>query len=294
MNNILFCGSDPGGAKNLELAAKVMNQRKQAICQFLDISLEHGSNQQLVQLGQFNSIVLGTSHLMEPEMLAVELLQRNYDDMKIFIFVDEIYNVRNRLSPMIDSKHWRNVNAIFYQKDTPKTEIIDDVVGFFVGSPLLDSDAPQVENLTLFPYKFDKESTWVVVDEFKEQFLFDDDVVFEMCTLSDILADEITSSKWKVRRHPKFTSGKTNYSFGNAKGFIGYSSFFLAQACMNGFPTITLASPQVMSLALTQFKLMYGTISNLNILTAQNFTFEPQKSKRNVGAINAIADVLTQ
>ena len=74
-------------------------------------------------------------------MLAVELLQRNHDSMKIFIFVDEIYNVRNRLSPMIDSRHWRNVNAIFYQKDTPKTEIIDDVVGFFVGSPLLDSDA---------------------------------------------------------------------------------------------------------------------------------------------------------
>ena len=247
MQNILFVASDPGAYNpfsilhNYSLEHKVFKS-----CLIKDrVYLEHN-------ILKADYILIGTSMDMELELEALKLAKKFQKPCSLFI--DEIYNIENRLNSINDVGV--NPDIIFLQKKINLEEYqIRSSLRIF-GNPSLDIS---VINQKKFNYKFSESGPIVIIDEYKSSFELEGVTKrHNSIFFSDLVKKYLDSSNYnfEVRGHPKYLSEnlKFNYVSGPVSLFIGYSSIALAELALQGFPCTSLADKQITSLSLSFIK----------------------------------------
>ena len=302
--DLLFIGTDPGGRIPLYHLFQLINLQGKYICKFLNFEL--GLDNKLISKKTISAktrVMIGVSADQAIENRIINFLLENFPNIKIFLFIDENYNVKNRVSNILMKT--KEIKGIFYQINTPIKEINDTVVSYFFGSPLLDTEF-NMNFKNLFNYEYDALGPIVLVDEFKPEFKFQNCKAHNKFLSTVLEEKKLIDNDLKIRMHPKsnavfmkqFRQKKINqyksYDSGIASCFIGYSSFFLALAASFNFPTISLADFSVNSVLLNQFnpiRLKVDKNLPMNIKSAKRL-YNNNCKNENFGCCKKIIDVL--
>ena len=102
-----------------------------------------------------------------------------------------------------------------------------------------------------FPYYFDENGPIVIVDECKDLFLTNGAGEFLGGHLHSSLAPFLGNQPYKIRAHPRFSDDINSYNAGPVSAVVGYSSMFLCHASVTDIPVYSVASKDVVSLALS-------------------------------------------
>ena len=196
--------------------------------------------------------IIGTSTDSWFEKLWIEKLIEN--KVEINIFIDEVYNLENRLFFL--EKYKERIKNIYYSG-------ILDLDSYIPNSKKIVCINPSFNKKYLiqkFKYKFNPNGPLVFIDEFKDEFKINK--IFgnknhKKMYVSDVLKQEfsiIEDKNIKIRSHPSLNINN-NYLSGEVSGFIGYSSMALAELSFLGFKAMSIASNEVESITTSVFRL---------------------------------------
>ena len=244
ISKLYVVASDPGGANLLRdllicspcIIGKASVHRIDCARSFRDFHSEF--------VAEPGPILLGTSVSAESEkkvLQVAENLQQN-----VFLVIDDIYNVKNRVENIGTLS--RAVTAIGYLEGTPENEKFSGTPGFVFTHPICDASV-SAQWRDAFPYVYNPSGPILLVDEYKESFELEGYETLPAGFLSDYLID-LDDANFKCRRHPRAKSRKPDYTEGDVRLIVGYSSNYLLNDFVSDIPFVSLAGRRVSSFSL--------------------------------------------
>lgn len=243
-SKLYVVASDPGGANllrdllicNPDITGKASVHRIDCARTFHDFHSEF--------IAGPGPILLGTSLSAETEKKVLEVAENL--QAKVFLVIDDIYNVKNRVKNIGTLS--RAVTSIGYLEGTPENEKFPNVPGFVFTHPICDAKV-SAQWRDAFPYIYNPSGPILVVDEYKESFELEGRETLPAGYLSDYLID-FDAVDIECRRHPRAKSRKSDYTAGDVRLIVGYSSNYLLNDVISDIPFVSVAGRHVSSLSL--------------------------------------------
>ena len=176
---------------------------------------------------------IGTSLNMEIEKVIITNAPSGF----VTVVLDEIYNVKGRLSLLGDNLLKKIKHIVYIQGTLDKEKILGVQHSFVQHSSLTMSNS-------ICEYMYDKCGPLILIDEYKESFDF---INVSYSIKPDFLSNIITKSSDLVYRSHPARRNQIIHDYQDVKisGAIGYSTNYLIEMLKNKIPTYTCAQFRV-------------------------------------------------